>query len=420
MDCTLRDGGYYNHWDFEKKLAIAMVKGLSNAAVNIVKIGYKAPPSYQSGNFEGLFRFCTESQLQFLKEYPNLEFAFMIDVKEFLVDEKVDQGVIESSILSAADSLFDWVRVATHHNTYAEAIELAAQFKTLGYKTTINLMGMSLLSEEQVVQDLQATPADVVDVFYFADSFGSLREKEVVAYTELIRKHYQGKIGFHAHDNQGLAFANALSAIEMGVDFIDSTIMGMGRGAGNLKTEQLLPYLYYREGYTSLNPTELLDVIDNHFLPLHQKYQWGWDYSYMLGALQNIHPTYCQHLRSTRQYTIEQISHTLGYIEHDKRNKYSETELLRALDVAVTEPLGEKDRLIHIPTFVPEKNETVLIIGGGTTVNDFSDEIVAFIEQHDPLVIETHLKKGYFRKCIKKLFESRFTLDTIKRNTIIF
>ena len=290
LDCTLRDGGYYTDWDFSDEFIQSPLSALSEVGVDIVEVGYK---SITKKGFFGHLRYCNETILSYLEDYKNLEFAFMIDAKEFIDSEgAIKKKELDSLILPQKKSVFSWCRVATHFKGLESSIGLVAYFKEKGYKVTINLMGMSLLTEEQIVKGLSWVSDANPDVFYFADSFGSFHTSDIQDYIKLIKTHYKGKIGIHAHDNQGLAFANTLTAINSGIDFIDATVTGMGRGAGNTRTEQLLLTLYLRYSMTQFNPSALVNKIYSSFLPLLEKYQWGYDYAYMLSGLENIHPTY--------------------------------------------------------------------------------------------------------------------------------
>jgi 4-hydroxy 2-oxovalerate aldolase len=266
----------------------------------------------------------------------------------------------------------------------------------MGYNVTFNLMGISLLSREELTYAIEYFSKAKMDVLYFSDSFGDLNHGDILDCISLIRQNYPGKIGIHTHDNNGLAFANTLSAIDNGVDFIDCTVMGMGRGAGNLRTEQILLHLYFKKGYTHLNPSELLDVINTHITPLHQEYRWGWDYTYMLSALQNIHPTYCMNLRASNQYSIEQVSSILNGIAHAKRKKYDEAALLEAIETVVNEPLMQESPSFVLPHYIPKHADTILVLATGPGVDRFRDELIEFIRQRQPFVIECNPKHEFF------------------------
>lgn len=402
LDCTLRDGGYCNNWQFNKKIAHALVSSLNASGVDIIEIGYKSPRTHRDKNFEGLFRFCTESQLQFLKKNDRVQYAFMIDAKEFLDRDHVDADLVKETIPLCSDSLFDWVRVATYAQNFSGCNELISDFKEMGYKVSLNLMGISLLNNEQLKNAIRQFSSAKMDVLYFSDSFGDLTHDDVLECITLIKDHFPGKIGIHTHDNNGLAFANTLCAIDAGIDFIDCTVMGMGRGAGNLRTEQILLHLYFKKGYTYLNPSELLDVINTYFTPLKEEYKWGWDYTYMLSALQNIHPTYCMNLRSTNQYSIEQVSAILNGIAIDKRKKYDEHALLEAIDIVVNEPRMDEKASFALPLYEPEPFDSVLVLATGPSVEQYNEEIIEFIRQHQPLVIECNPKNELFESVSEK------------------
>ncbi|MBN2735029.1 MAG: hypothetical protein JXQ82_09265 [Methanomicrobiaceae archaeon] len=396
LDCTLRDGGYCNNWQFEKKLAGTVVNSLSNAGVDLIEIGYKSPQSHSSKSYEGLFRYCNESQLRFLTNYPDTEYAFMVDTKEFLIDNKVNIKAIDECIPSCNESIFTWARLATYYPGLHGTVELADVFCDLGYRTTINLMGTSLLNHKDLEKAFSLAATGNQDVLYFSDSFGDLRPNEVCQCINLIQQFYKGSIGIHTHDNNGLAFANTIAAIDAGIDFVDATIRGMGRGAGNLRLEQILLYSYFKMDNTNINPSELLEVIDSVFIPLQQKYKWGWDYTYMLSAMQNIHPTYCQHLRTSNQYNIEQVSAILNGIDPSQRETFNENALLKAIDSAVNEPLQMNEPLVELPLYKPPEESSFLVIATGPSTDTYRDELVAFIDQKSPVVIECNPKNTVF------------------------
>ena len=399
LDSTLRDGGYCNNWQFNKQTARTLVNSLNSSGVDIIEVGYKSPKTHTEKTFEGLFRFCTESQLDFIKRNDRAQYAFMIDAKEYLDhDNAADTDRIIETIPLRDNSLFSWARIATYSQNFSGCIEIIQILKEMGYQVTLNVMGISLLSPEDLRSTIQKFSAGNMDVLYFSDSFGDLAPKDVCDCISLIKEYFSGKIGIHTHDNNGLAFANTLCAIDRGVNFVDCTVMGMGRGAGNLRTEQILLHLYFKKNYKHLNPSELLEVIRDHFTPLQQELRWGWDYTYMLSALQMIHPTYCMNLRATNQYTIEQVSAILNSIASSKRKKYDEGALLEAIDTVLNEPLMERDMSYKLAKYIPKPADSILVLATGPSRDQFSEELAEFILQHKPLVIECNPKDDRFSK----------------------
>ena len=405
LDCTLRDGGYFNDWNFTKDTAFSLIDALRKSGVHLIEVGFKSPHTHKSKKFEGLFRYCNESLLSSLGSHKDTQYSFMVDAKEFLVDGKVDSTLVRECIPEKSESVFSFARVATYYASLPGALELMSALNDRGYNATINLMGMSLLSEKDLGKSLQLIADAKPHVFYFSDTFGDLVPDQIARTIDHIKEIYKGFLGIHTHDNNGLAFANTIKAIEYDIDFVDSTIMGMGRGAGNLRTEQLLLYLYFKQGYTHLNPGELLDVIDTHLAPLHKAHHWGWDYTYMLSAMQNIHPMYCQNLRSTSQYTIEQVSRILTSIAPENRASFSERALMHAIDVVVNQPVTSDETLIEVPAYTPEQFDDVLVIASGPSRETYKEEISGYINMHgndwrdretQPLVLECNPVGGDF------------------------
>ena len=385
LDCTLRDGGYYNGWHFEPELAQSLVASLNAAGVDIIEVGFKTPIERITDDCAGLYRFCSESQLEFLKDYRRSEYAFMINANEFVDGGRASKALIERSIYPASESLFTWARIATHFDTFDSALVQAKILHRMGYRVALNLMGISLLTDEQIKQALARVDDDVVDVFYFADSFGSLEASDIVHYANLIRGYFSGAIGLHAHDNQGLAFSNALQAVRHRVEFIDATVTGMGRGAGNLRTEQFL--LAMQRASDDFHPAELLPVIERWLQPMQKAFGWGWDYTYMMSAIENIHPVYCQTLRSTDQYSKEQVANILASIQPEARKKFDRASLTRAIDRTVNACAPSGDA-VELDLFDMAAADDVLVVGGGPSSESYRAALAQFIAEQQPLVIE--------------------------------
>lgn len=413
LDCTLRDGGYYTDWDFEESMVKETIAALEASGIDIVEIGYK---SKEINKFYGLYKYCTEELLEFLHDYSKLEFAFMIDVKEFIKsDNSIDYVKLKNTIPNKSNSLFHWCRVASYYSTIKQSVEIVSLLRGLGYKIGFNLMGISLLTKEELNDALICVNDMEIEVFYFADSFGSFLPNDIEELITNIRKFYRGSLGIHTHDNQGLAFANTLVAIDQGVEFVDATITGMGRGAGNLKLEQLLSALYFKKGLKQYNPFSLLDIIEKHFIPLQKEYQWDWDFSYMLSGLENIHPSYCQKLKSTKQYTISQVANIINEIPTEYRKKYSKNQLNIAINQVINKHFDDgKDKKIELDIFKTTKIDEIIIVGAGSTIKKYNKAIRKFISQRNICVYECNDSKELYG--IKR---SIFVLNWVRLKEII-
>jgi len=332
LDCTLRDGGYYTHWEFDDELVKEMVSVLSKSEVDYIELGYKSPiPG-------GRFRKCNDKFIsQLLKDvsYDSL-LAFMIDAKDFIEDNKVNKRLLLDVIKPEEKSPFTLCRIATNYDSLDLALEMLEIISEMGYQTALNLMKVATLSNLEVGLALEKIGKSDVRMIYVADSLGSLHGKKLTKLFTTFRKtcdEWDKWLGFHPHNNLGLAFSNSYQAEEFGVDIVDGTITGMGRGAGNLRIEQ---YLMWKEKPTK----DLLDLVQRKFEPLKQKSKWGWSPSYMYSGIHEIHPTYPQELQtyhisdSKIQNKLEELSFSGG------KEFYNQDEI---------KPLSEKSVSIIIP-----------------------------------------------------------------------
>lgn len=302
LDCTLRDGGYYTNWNFDTQMVRDLVQALDLSGVGVMEMGYKSPVK------GGKYRKCNDRFIWEVldnRKPVNLKLAFMIDAKDFIKGNEVDFSLIDDVIHDGENSPFDICRLAIKYSELDLAIEIGKYIQSKDYELIVNLMGISLLDDGEIntfVNDMgELKPLSL----YFADSYGALtpdRTKEIVELFE-----GDSKIGIHTHDNLGLAFANCLAAESEGALWLDGTLLGMGRGVGNVKTEQLVTYLQYAKDQTKFlwgdktqyNCKPLQKVISDWMTPLMEKYKWGFTHNYMVSGLKHIHPLYPQNLQQS-------------------------------------------------------------------------------------------------------------------------
>ena len=206
----------------------------------------------------------------------------------------------KKDIIPKVDSVIDMIRIATYINTIPAAIEMIHYCAEMGYETTINIMAVSTAAESELDLALDLLAQSEVGTIYLVDSYGSLYPEQIRRLADKylkVAEKYGKKVGIHAHNNQQLAFANTIEACTVGVSYLDATMSGMGRGAGNCNMELLLGFL--RNPKYSLNP--VLKFLQNQMLPLKKTgLVWGCDVQYMLTGQQNQHP------RTAIAFTAEQ------------------------------------------------------------------------------------------------------------------
>lgn len=292
VDATLRDGGLVNDFYFTDDFVKALYQANIDAGVDYMEMGYRASKKVFDESKFGKWKFCSDDHIREIvgENDTDLKLAIMADIgrhdkNDF--DEKVNSPV-------------DLVRVAAYIHQMPEAIDMVEDAAKKGYETSCNIMAISNSQEEDIKVALDMLGKTPVDVIYIVDSFGSLYPEQIARIADLylnFAAKYNKKIGIHAHNNQQLAFANTIEACTVGVSYLDATMSGMGRGAGNCNMELLLGFL--RNPKYSLNP--VLKFLQNQMLPLKKTgLVWGCDVQYMLTGQQNQHP------RTAIAFTAEQ------------------------------------------------------------------------------------------------------------------
>ena len=293
VDCTIRDGGLGKKFFFDDEFVRNLYTANVAAGVEYMEFGYKASKEIFDVKEFGKWKFCDEQDIRDIVGDNNtdLKISVMADVGR--TDYKKD-------IIPKVDSVIDMIRIATYINTIPAAIEMIHYCAEMGYETTINIMAVSTAAESELDLALDLLAQSEVGTIYLVDSYGSLYPEQIRRLADKylkVAEKYGKKVGIHAHNNQQLAFANTIEACTVGVSYLDATMSGMGRGAGNCNMELLLGFL--RNPKYSLNP--VLKFLQNQMLPLKKTgLVWGCDVQYMLTGQQNQHP------RTAIAFTAEQ------------------------------------------------------------------------------------------------------------------
>ena len=229
LDCTLRDGGYYNNWNFDKDIVNRYLQAMSLCNVDIVEIGLRSDPK---DNTKVNFEASTEDFLSTFDMPKNISYAVMLNAKDFfsLKNESEISKAIEARFLHQNDSKISLVRVAVNYDDALKTQPIIKKLKELNYMVGLNLMQSNGKSSDSYTSLTEALSSwGLIDVLYFADSLGNMDTEDVKRINTLISSSWGGDIGFHSHNNKGFALSNAITAITHGVKWCDCTVTGMGR-----------------------------------------------------------------------------------------------------------------------------------------------------------------------------------------------
>jgi 4-hydroxy 2-oxovalerate aldolase len=282
LDCTIRDGGLINKHQFEFDLVRRLYQVLAAAGVDYMEVGYKnSDKQFERAEF-GPWKFCDDDLLWRVRE--GVENAPKMSV---LVD--IGRADLDA-IKDAKDSPYQMVRVACYAKDIDKCIALVNRFSDQGYETSINIMASSRDRGPELDEALdQSERESKAQVVYLVDSFGHYYQEDIDNMVQRYRKWIKTKeLGFHGHNNMQLAFGNTIQAIINNVNYLDCTVYGIGRGAGNCTTELLLGFL--KNPKFDIRP--VLDIIASDFIPMREKgdMEWGYVIPQMIAGIFNAHP----------------------------------------------------------------------------------------------------------------------------------
>jgi 4-hydroxy 2-oxovalerate aldolase len=291
LDCTIRDGGLMNNHQFEEDSVRRVFNAVNDSGVDYIELGYKADEKQFNREEFGPMKFCSEKDLERVvgNTEKNCKISVMADIGRF----------DPADILPAAESYVDMMRVASYVKDIDKAIDLVNIIKAKGYETTINIMAVSHARETDIDEALhQIEKESGVDVVYLVDSFGALYSEQIAylakKYKDILKTR---EIGIHAHNNQQLAFGNTIESIINNINFLDGTILGIGRAAGNCPLELILGFL--KNPKYDVRP--ILEVLESDFVKLSQEIEWGYTIPYMITGVLDLHPRAAMKVRKSEQ-----------------------------------------------------------------------------------------------------------------------
>ena len=324
LDVTLRDGGCVNNFNFGSYYMDNILNALEDSLVEYIELGYI---DEINGSYEGRTQYIDEKCIyqNFLKsKKSNVKYLAMIDYGKYDINKlepKNNFGI-------------DGIRLCFHKKDRYSAIDCINKIIELGYECFVQPMLTLRYTEDELIEFINIInqKACKCSGVYIVDSFGEMRTNELLKILNIFNKNLNPdiRIGFHSHNNLQLSYSNAIEFINFSTDrnlIVDSSIMGMGKGAGNLNTELLIDHLNStKDCHYQTKP--LLDVIDKIIKPLHNEYKWGYSIEYYLSSINHCSPSYASYFYNKHMLSIDKINELLTLIKEDKKisfdKKYAE------------------------------------------------------------------------------------------------
>ena len=418
LDCTLRDGGYVNDWNFGHENIIWMFQKLQKANLDIVEVGYIRDKDCYNPD-RAVFPNTDSINLMFDKVKKNTSVSAMIDYGackiEFVTPKK--------------NSFIDILRVTFKKDKRDEAIEYCKKIKEKGYIVFLQPVSITSYTDREMLDLIDKVNALKPMALSIVDSYGLMHEEKVIRYFHLMDNNLLPEIGiaYHSHNNFQLAYANSIGLLNIPCKrnlYFDASLYGMGKSAGNCNTELMAMYLNDNFG-KSYDISEILEIIDMQIIKLSKKYSWGYQLPFYISALNDCHPNYVNYLFDKNMLTVKEINEIVNMIDEKKRLVFDEEYIERLYLKHQSRKVDDKKAYYELESSL--NNLSVLLLGPGRSISNEYEKIEEYIHQNKPVIFSVnHINKIFdsdyvFISNAKRFeqFENLFSLNNIKSRLIL-
>lgn len=389
LDCTLRDGGYINDWEFGHANIIEIFERLVSAGVEYIEIGFL--DERREFDINRTIMPDTESANKIFKG---------VDKGNSLVLGMIDYGTCSIENLQLCqDTFIDGIRVIFKEHLRDEALAFCNDVQKLGYKVFAQMVSVTTYTDEALKEYAECCNRIKPFATSMVDTYGLLDEEHLMHIYSILDKYLDSeiKVGYHAHNNFQLGFANVRRFLASGTKrdiLADGTLYGMGKSAGNAPIELLMMFMNEKLG-GSYDITQALEAIDNVIMDIYKKQYWGYNSFFFLASYTNCHPNYVQYLMNKRTLSVKQIKEILLGIRPDKKLMYDagyaekvylDYQSIRCDDTNSIAVLKEK-----------LSNKDILLLGPGKNLRRQREAISAYIGSNAPVIIAVNFVPDMFQ-----------------------
>ncbi len=377
LDCTLRDGGYVNDFNFGARELTEIVGMLSQSGVEIIECGFLQ--DHADNPDQSLFASAGDVRRVLSKRNARSMYVAMLQLGRFHVEN-----------LEPWDGTsIDGIRLTFHEHEIEEAFSVGEEIQRRGYKLFMQPVGTNTYPDDVLLQIVRRVNQMRPYAFYLVDTLGSMYKNDLMRMLLAVDHNLAEGIllGFHSHNNLQLSFSNAQQLAELTTKreiLLDSSVFGMGRGAGNLCTELICQYINENiENRYSMLP--ILEIMDEYVNPIFRRTPWGYSAAHYLSSINGCHPNYATYFLDKQTISVRDIHAIIRSMEPERRvlfdREYAEESYIRHLQSAVDDHAALQ-RLREVVG-----GRSVLLLAPGKSLNTHRDKIRAFLESERPAAI---------------------------------
>jgi len=379
LDCTLRDGGYVNDWNFGNGTMTCVFDRLNEAGVDIIEIGF----------LDQRQPFCAERTIQ--PDAKGMSAAFSkITGKRSMAVAMIDYGTCGiENVQPRSETLIDGIRVIFKKENMHKAIAFGKEIMDKGYTLFLQMVSITSYNDPDVIEFSDAVNKIRPYAISLVDTYGLMHKEQMLHYFGLLDEHLHKtiQIGYHSHNNFQLAYANTIEMLKLDTArdlIVDGTLYGMGKSAGNAPTELLAMHLNENYG-KDYDIDQILEAIDNDILPIYARHYWGYGFPFYMSAKNDCHPSYVNYLTEKRTLSIKAVNNILDRISPDLKLKFDRQHIEDLYKKYLLENVSDSSCIEALSREL--KGKDILLIGPGTSVLNESEKIRAYIAKKRPVVI---------------------------------
>ena len=388
LDCTLRDGGYVNDWEFGHSVITGTYKRLDTAGVDFIEVGF----------LDDRRKYDVNHTIQPTTESFNQIFTG-VEKKNAVPVAMIDYGTCDIANIGDCDSSFiDGIRVIFKKEKIDKALPFCKAIKEKGYKLFIQAVSITAYSDIEMLEYIQKINKIKPYAFSIVDTYGLLDQRKLTNYFNLMNNNLDPeiRIGYHAHNNFQLAFSNSIKFLALETEreiVVDSTVYGMGKSAGNTPSELISMHMNQRYG-KQYNVDQFLEIFDTDLMAVYQKHYWGYKYNYYISAMQNCHPNYVEYLLDKKTLSVTSVNEILDHIPSDIKLLYDQNYIEKAYIEYQSHSIDDLTAVNELAKVMSEKE--VLLLGPGKTIKSDEATIKKYIEDKKPITISINFDPEQF------------------------
>lgn len=381
LDCTLRDGGYINDWNWGYNTARDIINTLVKANVDIVEVGFlRNVDGYQSdvtvcNTIEELNRLLPD-------DCGNTMFSGMAMRSNYDINK----------LRPYNGKGIEMIRITAHDYDIEEGMDFAREVKDKGYKLSINPINIMGYSDEQLLWIIKQVNEIHPYQFSIVDTFGSMKRRDLDRIVSLVDHNMDRsiRVALHLHENMSLSFSLAQKFLDKHLNrsiTVDGSLMGMGRIPGNLPIELIADYVneYFDKNY---DIDFMMDAIQDYIAPMKGETEWGYTPAYFLSARFNLHRNYAEHYLNKGDLTNREIDTILARIDHSKKTAFDKDYADKLYKEYLNNIIDDNEDRLRLRQQLEGKS--VLLLAPGSTISTHKDEITQYISDNQPIVISVN------------------------------